>query len=180
MGTPQWRYEGECGKPLVITLGLSIYCISIHAFDFIMKANFLGYSTLMPARLRIPFFLERIRAGFPSPAQDYVEKTLDLNELCIKHPAATFFVRVQGDSMVDAGILCGDVLVVDRSLSAKHDDIVVASVDGEFTVKTLVTRPHIALLPANKAYKAIEFEDGDQLEIFGVVTSVVRKVQRNS
>lgn len=143
-----------------------------------MQAKFLGYSAVQPVRLRIPLFLERVRAGFPSPAQDYVEKTLDLNELCIRHPAATFFVRVDGDSMIDAGILPGDVLVVDRSLNAKHDDIVVASVDGEFTVKTLATRPRIALVPANKAYKVIEFVDGDQLEIFGVVTSVVRKVQR--
>ena len=145
-----------------------------------MIAKFFGHSTLLPARLRIPFFLERIRAGFPSPAQDYVEKTLDLNELCIQHPAATFFVRVQGDSMIDAGILCGDVLVVDRSLKAKHDDIVVASVDGEFTVKRLATRPRIALIPANKAYKSIEFVEGDQLEIFGVVTSIVRSLQRKS
>jgi DNA polymerase V len=145
-----------------------------------MKANFLGYSALLPSRLRIPFFLECVRAGFPSPAQDYVEKTLDLNELCIQHPAATFFVRVQGDSMIDAGILCGDVLVVDRSLTAKHDDIVVASVDGEFTVKRLSTRPRIALVPANKAYNPIVFVDGDQLEIFGVVTSIVRNLQRKS
>ncbi len=145
-----------------------------------MKANFLGYSTLPPVRLRIPLFLERIHAGFPSPAQDYVEKTLDLNELCIQHPAATFFVRVEGDSMIDAGILSGDVLVVDKSLTAKHDDIVVAAVDGEFTVKILATHPRVALIPANKAFKPIEFVDGDQLEIFGVVTSVVRKVQRKS
>ncbi|MDO9518609.1 MAG: translesion error-prone DNA polymerase V autoproteolytic subunit [Pseudohongiella sp.] len=145
-----------------------------------MIANFIGCSTHVPARLRIPFFLERVRAGFPSPAQDYVEKTLDLNELCIKHPAATFFVRVEGDSMIGEGILSGDVLVVDRSLTAKHDDVVVASVDGEFTVKILATRPRLALLPANSVFKAIEFAEGDQLEIFGVVTSVVRSLQRKS
>lgn len=144
-----------------------------------MNATLLGYSLLLPTRLKIPLFLECVQAGFPSPAQDYVEKTLDLNELCIKHPAATFFVRAEGDSMIDAGILPGDVLVVDRSLTAKHDDIVVASVDGEFTVKTLATRPSIALVPANKAFKVIEFVDGDQLEIFGVVTCVVRKVHRS-
>jgi len=143
-----------------------------------MKSNYLSSCPLLPTRLRIPLLLEPVRAGFPSPAQDYVEKTLDLNELCIRHPAATFFVRVEGDSMIDAGILPGDVLVVDRSLTAKHDDIVVASVDGDFTVKTLITRPRIALEPANKAYKAIEFVDGNELEIFGVVTSVVRKVRR--
>lgn len=143
-----------------------------------MKASFLCHSAQFPPRLRIPLFLERVPAGFPSPAQDYVEKTLDLNELCIRHPAATFFVRVEGDSMTEEGIFPGDVLVVDRSLTAKHDDIVVASVDGEFTVKTLATRPRIALIPGNKSYKAIEFTEGDQLEIFGVVTGVVRQFQR--
>ena len=70
--------------------------------------------------LSIPLFLERISAGFPSPAEDYIEKTLDLNELCIEHPTATFFVRVQGESMIEAGIFPDDVLVVDRSLLAGH------------------------------------------------------------
>jgi DNA polymerase V len=76
-------------------------------------------------RLNIPLFLERVSAGFPSPAEDYIEKTLDLNELCIQHPAATFFVRVQGESMIDAGIFPDDVLVVDRSLHAQHGDIII-------------------------------------------------------
>ena len=75
--------------------------------------------------LKIPLFLERVSAGFPSPAEDYVEKTLDLNELCVQHPAATFFVRVQGESMIDAGIFPDDVLVVDRSLHAQHGDIII-------------------------------------------------------
>lgn len=123
--------------------------------------------------------MSRIDA-YGNTAQDYVEKTLDLNELCIKHPAATFFVRVEGDSMIGAGIFSGDVLIVDRSLTAKHDDVVVAAVDGEFTVKILATRPRLALLPANSAFTAIEFAEGDQLEIFGVVSSVVRSLQRKS
>ncbi|MGK4305200.1 translesion error-prone DNA polymerase V autoproteolytic subunit [Shewanella xiamenensis] len=81
-------------------------------------------------RLRIPLFMERVSAGFPSPAQDYVEQTLDLNELCIKRPAATFFVRVEGDSMIDAGIHPDDILVVDRSVQAEHGDIVIAGIYG--------------------------------------------------
>jgi DNA polymerase V len=85
-------------------------------------------------RLRIPLFLERVSAGFPSPAEDYIEKTLDLNELCIQHPAATFFVRVQGESMIGVGIFPGDVLVVDRSLRAQHGDIIIASLESEMTV----------------------------------------------
>lgn len=77
---------------------------------------------------RLSLFSSLIAAGFPSPAQDYVEQTLDLNELCIKHPAATFFVKVQGDSMIEAGIFSGDILVVDRSLQPAHGDTVVAAV----------------------------------------------------
>ena len=93
------------------------------------------------SRLNIPLFLERVSAGFPSPAEDYVEKSLDLNELCIQHPAATFFVRVQGESMVEAGIFPDDVLVVDRSLRAKHGDIIIASLESEMTVKQLHLKP---------------------------------------
>src|SRR5690554_7939530 len=73
--------------------------------------------------LEIPLFVEHVSAGFPSPAQDFIEQALDLNELCIKHPAATYFVRVEGDSMLEAGIYPDDVLVVDRSLNAEHGDI---------------------------------------------------------
>ena len=129
-------------------------------------------------RLRIPFFLERVSAGFPSPAQDYVEQTLDLNELCVKHPAATFFVRVEGDSMVEAGIFANDVLTVDRSLKAEHGDIVIACLEGEMTVKELCLRPSPKLLPRNSAYSPIELNDERDLEIFGVVTSVIRTIGR--
>ena len=129
-------------------------------------------------RLRIPFFLERVSAGFPSPAQDYIEQTLDLNELCIKHPAATFFVRVEGDSMVDAGIFVNDVLTVDRSLKAEHGDIVIACLEGEMTVKELCLRPSPKLLPRNSAYQPIELSDEHHLEVFGVVTSVIRTLGR--
>lgn len=105
-------------------------------------------------RLRIPLFMERVSAGFPSPAQDYVEQTLDLNELCIKRPAATFFVRVEGDSMIDAGIHPDDILVVDRSVQAEHGDIVIAGIHGELTVKELQLRPCVKLLPRNRAYES--------------------------
>ena len=77
----------------------------------------------------------KVSAGFPSPAQDYVEQTLDLNELCIKRPAATFFVRIEGDSIIEAGIMSNDILIVDRSVRPAHGDIVVAQVNSEFTVK---------------------------------------------
>ncbi|GIU22254.1 MAG: translesion error-prone DNA polymerase V autoproteolytic subunit [Gammaproteobacteria bacterium] len=126
---------------------------------------------------RLSLFSSLIAAGFPSPAQDYVEQTLDLNELCIKHPAATFFVKVQGDSMIDAGIFSGDILVVDRSLQPAHGDIVVAAVNGEFTVKQLQLRPVVQLLPRNALFSPIAINDESELNIFGVVTNVVKKLK---
>ncbi|MFV0261162.1 MAG: translesion error-prone DNA polymerase V autoproteolytic subunit [Kluyvera sp.] len=120
--------------------------------------------------LELPLFLERIPCGFPSPAQDYVEESLDLNRLVVKHPSATYFVRVSGDSMMGAGIGDGDLLVVDRSLKAEHGDIVVAAVAGEFTVKELRTRPSLQLMPHNAQYAPIVFHAEEELQIFGVVT----------
>ncbi len=131
-------------------------------------------------KLAIPLFLDRVPAGFPSPAQDYVERTLDLNELCIKHPAATFFVRVEGDSMSGAGILPNDILVVDRSIQATQGDIVVASLYGEFTVKELVLGAKPYLLPHNPAYPPIDIPEGGDLEIFGVVTNVIRNLRNRT
>lgn len=124
--------------------------------------------------LEIPLFLSPAACGFPSPAQDYVEQTIDLNQLCIAHPAATYFVRAAGDSMVDHGIRDGDLLIVDRSRKARHGSVVVAAVDGEFTVKELQLEPSIVLLPGNRAYRPIHFSEGQELEIFGVVTGIVR------
>ncbi|CAM3913919.1 translesion error-prone DNA polymerase V autoproteolytic subunit [Rheinheimera salexigens] len=142
-----------------------------------MSAIFIAnaYST---QKLAIPFFSSKIQAGFPSPAQDYIERTLDLNELCIRHPNATFFVRVEGNSMIEAGIIEDDVLVVDRSIKAQHGDIVVAAVSGEFTVKQLCTKPSLQLIARNKAYPPISLTEGDELDIFGVVTNVIRQIKR--
>lgn len=131
-----------------------------------MKAEFITPQT--DIRLPLPFFAESCQAGFPSPATDYVEKTLDLNELCIRHPSATYFVRAEGESMVESGILSGDLLVVDKAETPAHGDIVVAAVNGEFTVKKLCTYPVLCLQPMNPAYQPI-FMEPDDLEIFGVV-----------
>lgn len=125
-------------------------------------------------RRETPLFVESVAAGFPSPAQDYVEHSLDLNEYCIEHPAATYMVRVEGDSMVDAGIFDGDVLIVDRSLDARHNDIVVASVNGDLTVKQLELKPRPALMPRNPKYQPIDLNDESDLNIFGVVTKSIR------
>lgn len=129
-------------------------------------------------RLNCPLFSCRISAGFPSPASDYVENNLDLNDLMVLHPAATFFVRVSGDSMRDAGILEGDYLVIDRSLKVAQNDIVIAVVDGELTVKRFFRNGSmIELRPENVAYPAIQMQAGMELLIWGVVTGVVRKTR---
>lgn len=113
-------------------------------------------------------------AGFPSPAEQYLEPTLDLNELLIKRPAATFFVRVQGDSMIDEGIREGDLLVVDRSIRPASGDVIIAAVDGEFTVKTFRRdKEGVHLVPANKNYPVIDLKRGQELDYFGKVTAVI-------
>lgn len=135
-----------------------------------MKVEIVAAQT--ETHLQIPLFGEMCLAGFPSPASDYIEKTLDLNELCIRHPSATYFVRAEGESMTEAGILSGDLLVVDKALKPAHGDIVIAAIEGEFTVKKLCTRPRLCLQPMNPAYSAI-YVDPDDLDIFGVVIHAI-------
>lgn len=125
----------------------------------------------------LPLYADRVPAGFPSPAQDYVEAELDLNAYCVRHPTATYFLRASGNSMADAGMRDGDLLVVDKSVTPQHGDIVIASVAGEFTVKQLQTRPRLALRPMNPAYAPL-YPDPDALEIFGVVTHFVHTTGR--
>lgn len=132
------------------------------------------YAPDLSTRYALPVFLGRLAAGFPSPADDYIEGRLDLNRHLIKHPAATFFVRVSGDSMIDAGIHHGDLLVVDRSLDAVDGNVIVAALDGELTVKRLSKRGEsLRLLPANADYQPIEILTQQTFEIFGVVTNVI-------
>jgi DNA polymerase V len=126
--------------------------------------------------LRLPVVGHRLRAGFPSPADDYVEGELDLNELLIRHKAATFFCRVKGHSMKDAGIFSGDLLIVDRAITPVSGQIVVASVDGEFVVKRLVRDDSsIRLESASPDFAPIILKDGQELTIWGVVTGSVRQ-----
>lgn len=128
--------------------------------------------------LPLPIFSAGVQAGFPSPAESYLDKTLDLNELLIAHPAATFFVRVIGDSMQGAGIFSGDILVVDRSLKAAHQKIIVAIVDGEFTVKRLhIDQERICLVPENPAYPLMEIQETSDFQVWGVVTYVIHKAR---
>ncbi len=124
--------------------------------------------------LEIPFFDLKVPAGFPSPADDYIEKKLDLNQHLIRHPAATYFVKVTGDSMVDAGIHSGDLLIVDRALEPKDKNVVVAVIDGQLTVKRFRRiKGKIVLAPENPKYASLEVEEANNFEIWGVVTYVI-------
>ena len=124
----------------------------------------------------IPVASAHVQAGFPSPADDFIEKQLDLNEMMIQHPAATFFVRVEGESMIDAGIQSGDILVVDRSLEPVNGKIVVAIINGEFTVKRLGRKGEkIFLYAENAKYPDICVEPGSDFEVWGIVSFVIHK-----
>lgn len=119
-------------------------------------------------------FIVTVPAGFPSPAEDYAEGPLDLNRHLIDHPAATFFVRVKGDSMTGVGIYSGDLLIVDRALNPTSGSIVIAALDGELTVKRLhQSQGRISLLPENPAYPPIEIDHDTDFAIWGVVTKAI-------
>jgi DNA polymerase V len=123
-----------------------------------------------------PLYASKVPAGFPSPADDYLEARLDLNRYLIKDAPATFMVRVKGDSMTGAGIGDGDILVVEKGRQAQHQQIVLAVVDSEFTVKRLFHRDgRLALIPENPAYPPIEIDTRRELTIWGVVTACIKK-----
>lgn len=135
------------------------------------------YAAKKTSTVKIPLFNESVKAGFPSPADDFIDKHIDLNELLIRHPAATFFVRVKGDSMINAGIFSGDVLVVDKALEAKNNCIVIAVINGELTVKRLRrTGDKLQLIPENNNYPIIEIDSEMSFQIWGVVKSVIREL----
>jgi DNA polymerase V len=135
------------------------------------------YTPDQTTKINLPLYMTSIEAGFPSPADDYIEGSLDLNQHLVKHPAATFFVRVSGESMVNAGIYPGDILIVDRSLEAVDKKIVIAVINGELTVKRLRIRSGNPFLePENDQYQAIEVTPDMAFEIWGVVTNVIHKV----
>lgn len=123
----------------------------------------------------LSFADEGVHAGFPSPAQDYIEKTLDLNRLLIPHPESTFYARVVGDSMVDLDITEGDILVVDKSLKPADGDMVICYIQGDFALKTVEFRPdRLILHPANSCYKVIEVLPEESFCIWGVVTWTIK------
>jgi DNA polymerase V len=134
------------------------------------------HAALEPANHDLPLLAHRISAGFPSPAADYIEVGLDLNDYLVRNKPATFLFTVKGDSMSGASIEEGDKVIVDRAMTPKHRDIVVAVVDGDYTLKRLFKhRGRVELRAENPAYQPIEFKDGGELLVWGVVVGVVRR-----
>jgi DNA polymerase V len=132
------------------------------------------YQLIQQNFYRLPLYQNPVVAGFPSPADDDIDEKLDLNELLIKHPTATFFLRVSGSSMINAGIHHNDILIVDRSLEPGHGKIVIAAVNGELTVKRLhIDGKKVFLVAENAAFRPIEITEGTELHIWGVVTNVI-------
>ncbi len=129
--------------------------------------------------MRLPYADGGIKAGFPSPAQDRLNESIDLNSEIVSHPASTFYGRVTGDSMIEEGIDDGDILVIDRSLEPLNGDLAVCCIDGEFTVKRLkVERHRVLLLPANHRYQPIEVSEDDDFTVWGIVTHTIKKNRR--
>jgi DNA polymerase V len=124
-----------------------------------------------------PLFMVPVTAGFPSPAEDYIEGKLDLNKYLIRHPAATFFVRVTGESMIDAGIHPGDILIVDRAIEPADKNVVIAVIDGEFLVKRIrMIQGKFFLMPENEKFKPLKIENEMNFEVWGVVTNVIHRL----
>jgi DNA polymerase V len=133
------------------------------------------YSALSDTSIELPVVSEGISAGFPSPALDFVDLTIDLNKHLIKHPSATFYGRVKGESLKNAGISDGDLLVIDRSLEPQHGKIAVCYIDGEFTAKRIhIEKNELLLMPENESYKAIKIEQENDFLVWGIVTHVIK------
>ncbi|HGH3561791.1 TPA: LexA family protein [Acinetobacter baumannii] len=160
----------------------SIIQIKPYITQSIALSDVMSIKLVIPSsQMLIPYALEKINAGFPSPAQDYIDKALDMNEHLIKNETATFIVKVASLSMLNAGIDIDDELIVDRSLDAKHGDIVVALIDNDFTVKRLMIDEKGQWLKAeNPDYKDIHLLDGQELLIWGVVTCIIKMIRNKS
>jgi DNA polymerase V len=129
------------------------------------------------SEIQIPYINEGVSAGFPSPAADFMETNIDLNKELSENPLATFYIKVKGNSMIDAGINDKDVLVVDRSLEPQNNKIAICCIDGEFTVKRIqVEKDCLYLMPENSSYEPIKVTEENQLIIWGMVTYVIKKV----
>lgn len=130
----------------------------------------------LPQHLPTPYADRRIHAGFPSPAQDYMTECIDLNAEIIRHPAATFYGRVNGDSMIGEGIEDGDIIVIDRAIEPGNGDLAVCCVEGEFTLKRIKIEPdRVWLIPANEMFDPVMITPDSRFEIWGVITYVIKR-----
>lgn len=144
-----------------------------------MKKKIEIFSIDLSSSLPLPYANEGIRAGFPSPAQDYLQQAIDLNKELIRHPASTFYGRVVGDSMSGEGIEEGDILVIDKSLELTDDDLAVCFIDGEFTVKRVRLEQDAAyLIPSNPKYPTIKVTADNNFLVWGIVTYTIKKNRR--
>jgi len=142
-----------------------------------VRIEFIGATHDPPQREGQSLYLSPIEAGFPSPAEDYLDRRLDLHEHLVRNRASTFFLRAHGDSMTGAGIHDGDLLIVDRAEAAGHNKVVIAALDGELTVKRLLRRNgRVLLVPENPDYAEIDITEHEHVHIWGVVTYAVHKV----
>ena len=134
------------------------------------------YTPDFTTQLELPLAAGAISAGFPSPAEEYIELAIDLNKELIKHPAATFYARVKGSSMIDAGIADGDLLIIDKALEPKDGDIAVCFIDGEFTLKRLALKEDgLYLMPANAEFKPIRITEENDFLVWGMLAYIVHK-----
>ena len=125
--------------------------------------------------LNIPLVNEEISAGFPSPAQDFIESSIDLNKELIRNPNTTFYARINGDSMKDMGINSGDLVIIDKSLEPKNGNIAVCFIDGEFTMKEIKIEQNCCwLIPANKSFKSVRVDKDNDFAIWGIVIHVIK------
>ena len=145
--------------------------------DALLAQPDLNWAALNPPLVLIPLGITPVSAGFPSPAEDYADKRLDINDYLVRNPVSTFFFTVKGDSMEDADIVDGDILVVDRSVRPRHGHVVVAFVNGERLVKRLYRRAgRLALVAENPAYPTLDIQDGMELEVWGVVVGKFKRL----
>ena len=151
-------------------------------FKFLNTNNKLNFYTIEDFSLGdIPLYGDAVPAGFPSPADDYLDMDLNLHDYLVQHPSATFCVKAIGDSMVDAGIKSSDVMVIDRALTPKNNDIILAVVDGEFTVKRIKKNDdELYLIPANENYRPVKITEDMDFQVWGVVTFIIHKANASS
>ena len=141
------------------------------------KSKLIFFKPDLNSEIKYPFINHGVSAGFPSPAMDFMESSIDLNKVLVENPIATFYVQVEGNSMIDAGIHDKDLLVVDRSLEPRNNKIAICLLDGEFTVKRIrLENNELFLMPENPNYQPIQVTEENQLIIWGIVTYVISKL----